>query len=116
MAYVNRGNAAEVRTAELLQKEGWLVGSRRHIAGAGDLLAVRPVGHGLEVQGPTRPVCSVALIEVKKCENLWQNFRRPDRSALLELASTFNAEPLVAWWKPKASKPVWVYPTEYPSA
>jgi Holliday junction resolvase-like predicted endonuclease len=61
------GNSAEVFVAKWLEERGWVVGSRRHIGGAGDLLAVLPSS------GMTW------LIEVKCCKNVWQQFRRSDR-------------------------------------
>jgi Holliday junction resolvase-like predicted endonuclease len=62
-----KGNSAEVFVARWLEERGWVVGSRRHIGGAGDLLAVLPSS------GVTW------LIEVKCCKNVWQQFRRSDR-------------------------------------
>lgn len=97
------GNAKEVQTARLLQEDGWVVGSRRHIGGAGDLLAIR-VG--------SRP----RLIEVKCRKNLWEGFRAADRMALLTLAESADADALVAWWKPGASEPEWLAPHQWPLA
>jgi len=65
-----KGNAAEVFVARWLEERGYVVGSRRHIGGAGDLLAVLPS------TGKTM------LIEVKHCKNVWQQFRREDRQAM----------------------------------
>lgn len=90
------GNEAEVIYAKFLETQGWTVGSRRHIGGAGDLLAVRyhaeqddwePDGH------------EVHLIEVKRTtrpETVWQGFRRSDRLALIEAAHELRAAPLLA--------------------
>lgn len=74
--------------AKWLQDRGWIVASRRHIGGAGDLLAVHPeplvLGGTLRSHGyqPQIPVTSVWLIEVKCCKNLWQQFRRADREEM----------------------------------
>lgn len=72
MSTVSRGNAAERYVAKWLANRGWLVASRRHIGGAGDLLAVR------EALG----TAEVWLIEVKSCKNLWENFRKEDREEM----------------------------------
>lgn len=69
MSTASRGNAAENFVVRDLESKGFLVGSRRHIGGAGDLLAVRPDG-------------LVWLVEVKKCKELWQQFRRADRQEM----------------------------------
>lgn len=79
MNTARKGNSAEVYVARWLQDRGWIVGSRRHIGGAGDLLAVDTQGDGL---GNGRPAGVVWLIEVKCCKELWQQFRREDRQAM----------------------------------
>lgn len=71
MSTSSRGNAAERLVARWLEESGHTVGSRRHIGGAGDLLAVSSKGR-------------VKLVEVKRCKDLWQNFRREDREAMKE--------------------------------
>lgn len=87
MSAVSRGNAAERYVAKWLQDRGWIVGSRRHIGGAGDLLAVHPeplIKGGedfLDFLGDPIPT-SVWLIEVKAAKELWQQFRREDRQAM----------------------------------
>lgn len=63
--------------AEWLQQRGWLVASRRHIGGAGDLLAVRQWKDESEITAT-----EVWLIEVKHCKNLWENFRKADREEM----------------------------------
>jgi hypothetical protein len=35
------GNTRELRVMDVLAEEGWLCASRRHIGGAGDVLAIR---------------------------------------------------------------------------
>lgn len=59
--------------ADWLTQRGWVVGSRRHIKGPGDLLAVHPDDG------------AVWLIEVKKAKDLWQQFRKADRIAMREM-------------------------------
>lgn len=82
------GNSAEVYVARWLQARGWLVGSRRHIGGAGDLLAVWPgffVAKAVwDIADEDRPKGTVWLIEVKAAKDIWQQFRREDRQAMRE--------------------------------
>ncbi len=85
MNTARKGNSAEVYVARWLQDRGWLVASRRHIGGAGDLLAVWP---GFEkAERPDHSSLYLLpsatwLIEVKCAKNLWQQFRRADREAM----------------------------------
>lgn len=65
-----KGNSAELFVAENLEAEGWVVASRRHIGGAGDLLAVHPV------QART------LLVEVKARKRPYDGFRPGDREAM----------------------------------
>jgi Holliday junction resolvase-like predicted endonuclease len=69
MNTVNKGSAAERFVAKDLEAKGFVVASRRHIGGAGDLLAVHPDG-------------LVYLVEVKKRKNPYQGFRISDREAM----------------------------------
>jgi len=69
---VSKGSAAERLVVKDLEAKGFLVGSRRHIPGPGDLLAVR--GDGL-----------TWLIEVKCRKNPYEGFRKPDREAMKEI-------------------------------
>lgn len=99
-----KGSAKERLTAKLLSEDGWLVASRRHIGGAADLLAIKP-NH--------RP----RLVEVKCRRELYSGsgFSRADRAALIAEAERFDAEPLCAWWKPRAREPVWLGVGDWPS-
>lgn len=87
MNTARKGNAAEVFVARWLQDRGWLVASRRHIGGAGDLLAIHPTGEWrgerliFEGRWMILPG-STLLAEVKACKELWQQFRREDRQAM----------------------------------
>ncbi len=74
MSAVRKGIEGELYVAEWLTRRGWVVGSRRHIKGPGDLLAIHPDDG------------AVWLIEVKKAKNLWQQFRRADRIAMQEMS------------------------------
>lgn len=75
--------------AEWLTERGWVVGSRRHIKGPGDLLAVHPDDG------------AVWLIEVKKAKDLWQQFRRADRAAMKALVLPVGGERWVVNVLPK---------------
>lgn len=72
MATVHKGSAAENYVARDLEAKGFVVASRRHIGGAGDLLAVRSDG-------------LVYLVEVKARKNVYQGFRKADRLAMKEV-------------------------------
>lgn len=67
-----KGNQAELFLVGWLQERGWLVGTRRHLKGPGDILAVLP-STGV-----------VWLLECKcvKPKQLWQNFERSDRQEM----------------------------------
>lgn len=82
------GNSAEVYVASWLQYRGWLVGSRRHIGGAGDLLAVWPgffVAKAEWVEADKdRPEGTIWLIEVKCSNSVWRDFTRADRQEMRE--------------------------------
>jgi len=67
-----KGNGAELYVAECLEAEGWVVASRRHIGGAGDLLSVHPE------TGETR------LIEVKCRKRPYDGFRPDARQEMRE--------------------------------
>jgi Holliday junction resolvase-like predicted endonuclease len=73
-----KGNAAERFVSKNLEGKGFLVASRRHVGGAGDLIAVHPGGE-------------VLLVEVKATKERFAGFKPQDREAmrktLLPLAS-----------------------------
>jgi len=105
-----KGNSAELKTTKLLEAEGWVVGSRRHLAGPGDLLAVRATTWtGAPLEKPR-------LIEVKARVHLWQGFRREDRKALAEYCEEHGLVAQVAWWKPRARAPVYLGVAEWPTS
>jgi hypothetical protein len=66
-----KGNEAELFVAKDLERRGFVVGSRRHVGGAGDHLAVHPGGE-------------VWLVEVKATKERFSGFRRGDRMAMKE--------------------------------
>lgn len=101
MSNVSRGNAAELKGARLLESEGWLVGSRRHIGGAGDLLAVKAG-------------CIPRLVEVKSTKaGPWMHFRWKDRADMLETAMEMRVEAWLLWW-PAQRDPKWLPAAEWP--
>jgi len=108
------GNARELKVMDLLASEGWLCASRRHIGGAGDILAVRryrdepPSEYGLYETPEAR------LIEVKSTtRSPWVTFGPKDRQDLVDTALTYGAEPVLAWWPPRG-KLRWIRPSEFP--
>lgn len=98
------GNAVEVKVAHVLQDDGWLVASRRHIGGAGDLLATRPRSETIMVDRTSLLITEpeLWLIEVKSTVNgPYENFRPADRQALRDLAMEYGAQAYLAWWPPR---------------
>jgi Holliday junction resolvase len=76
----------------VLADEGWLCGSRRHIGGAGDILAVNNRTGWPEVY----------LIEVKSTtRSPWVNFGQQDRQAMVETAERHGCEAWLYWWPPR---------------
>ena len=92
-AGAQRGRDAEVSLANELAEAGWLVGSRRHITGPGDLLAVYPGRVPL-------------LIEVKTTSyGPFDRFGPEARKALQTAAADSGALAILAWRKP--GMPTW---------
>lgn len=115
------GNARELKVMDLLATEGWLCASRRHIGGAGDILAVKLYQDPPDHDGTPGEVYSTPearLIEVKSTARPpWQasGFGPADRQALVETALQHGAEPLLAWWPPRG-KLRWIGPSEWPNS
>jgi len=106
------GNARELKVMDLLATEGWLCASRRHIGGAGDILAVKPASW----PEPERQMqlMMTMLIEVKSTtRSPWVTFGPKDRQDLVDTALTYGAEPVLAWWPPRG-KLRWIRPSEFP--
>lgn len=100
------GNTRELRVMDTLASEGWLCGSRRHIGGAGDILAVRLYARGPALEG--------RLIEVKSTAGgPYERFGPRDREALSDTAIKFGAEPWLAWWPPR-QKLRWIHASHWP--
>lgn len=85
-----KGNGRELRSAAILENQGYVVGSRRHTAGPGDLMAVKPGARS-------------RLIEVKATAGgPYEHFRRADRKALRDYAHAHGMAPELAYWAPRA--------------
>lgn len=117
---VRQGNAVEVKVAKMLEAEGWIVGSRRHTGGAGDLLAVRrfyaksdPFGN---VTDQDAPFHEVRLIEVKATTQVpWRSTFGPVvRQAMIEAAEKIGACPWLVWWPPRGELK-WISASDWPT-
>lgn len=112
---VHRGNRGEQLVTRELELLGYIVGSRRHLGGAGDLVAWR----GEMAWEPERP--GPLLIEVKARLDLWQGFRASDRALMIDTALSFGLVPLIAWLPfplPKTGvrpRIVWLPASEWPT-
>jgi hypothetical protein len=92
----SRGDQRDIKVRKLLEGLGFLVGSRRKIPGAGDLVALRQRSLFAEHE--------VLLVEVKStAQGPWERFGRTERLALAELASEHGATGCVAWWPPRGA-------------
>jgi hypothetical protein len=78
-----KGNAFELAVSKAMEAMGFVVASRRHVGGAGDLLGVHPDGR-------------IWLVEVKNCKNVYAGFRREDRKAMSETVLPAGAERFLA--------------------
>jgi hypothetical protein len=107
----------------LLADEGWLCGSRRHIGGAGDILAVRHAyrpGEVLETTGWPPALAGDAivamLIEVKSTAGgPYERFLPADRKAMVETAAAAGAEAWLYHW-PARGKLRRIHSSEWPKA
>jgi Holliday junction resolvase len=110
------GNTRELRVMDVLAEEGWLCASRRHIGGAGDVLAIRENSFQcLSAEVDTvHDITEARLIEVKSTtRSPWVTFGPKDRQELVDTAIRFGAEPWLAWWPPRG-KLRWIGETEFP--
>jgi len=73
-----KGSSGELFAAARLEAMGYVVASRRHIGGAGDLLAIHPNPYQEPPLGPS------LLAEVKARKNPYEGFRRADRREMLD--------------------------------
>lgn len=97
-----KANAAELASMAIFQADGWVVGLRRHLAGPGDVLAVR---------GPES-----LLIEVKGTQVKFKNFGPEKRAEMRALAAQHpGMRAVYAWWPPRAGEHVLVYEEDWPT-
>lgn len=101
MNTARRGNSKENATVRWLQDRGYLVGSRRHIGGAGDIIATQ--------------AGAVLLVEVKNTKTKWSHFGPADRELMLQTAKEHGANPYLAWWGPKAKEPELIHANHWPA-
>lgn len=85
MSTVARGSACENRVANYLEEKGWLIGSRRHRKGGGDLVATKP-GYR-----PRLYECKASPLTKP-----WEHFRPAERAELLKTAKAFDCDPFLA--------------------
>lgn len=106
-----RGTQRERGVANVLRDLGYLVSSRRHLGGAGDLLAIAALW---DLSAPYR---QPLLIEVKGTTGVpWASsaFGPADRADLLITAELHGCEPMLAWWPPNLGL-VWLPAEDWPS-
>jgi Holliday junction resolvase len=100
-----RGREAEVRLMEELETDGWLVGSRRHVTGPGDILAMR---FGLFSMGGGS-TCIGRLIEVRTCRQLPTDSMEPEELHSLSVAARRSGvSPWIAWSPPGSRAFSWL--------
>lgn len=83
-----------------MESLGFVVASRRHVGGAGDLLGVHPDGR-------------TWLVEAKACKNLFAGFTRSQRREMLEAKLPPGAELWLAYKKGHLVE--WLPSSEWPS-
>lgn len=107
MNTARKGNGKELRSAELFATEGYVVGSRRHIAGPGDLLVVRA--------RPRLRYTDALLVEVKcTAAGPFDHFGPADRLAMAEYCEEHWLTPALAWWAPKAKAHKLIFFEDWP--
>ena len=107
MSAVARGLNGERRAAIFLRDLGYLVASRRHIGGAGDLLCI-------EVDDEFWPP-SPLLVEVKtNGSSPFATFAPQDRANLLSTAEQYGCEPLLMWWPTPSVGPFCIPAEDWP--
>lgn len=108
MSAVARGLNGERRAAIFLRDLGYLVASRRHIGGAGDLVAWK---EDADISAPAGPL----LIEVKTNKaGPFATFTIRDRIDLLLTARQYGCEGLLCWWPTPAVGPFWIPAEDWP--
>lgn len=112
MVEVARGIEIERKVARLGVELGFLVSSRRHVAGPGDQLWL-PTRPGVRRHGSGRPL----LIEIKATlDPPWRSDWGPgERAALIEAEVEYEVEPMLCWWPPNLG-PVWLPREDWPES
>lgn len=98
-----KGITAERKVAKYLKELGFLVASRRHFGGAGDILALPPSGVGI-------------LVEVKASSSdrgPFADFPPKDREAMMTAGKEHDVVPLLAWL-PEGGKMFFIPRDEWP--
>jgi Holliday junction resolvase len=108
-----RGRDAEVECAQLLQTDGWVVGSRRHIPGPGDLLAVKLTG--AEDFAPENRHHLVWLIEVKTTSRPYERFGPDLRHEMSEMARRLGARAMLAYKPQRTREWEWIPEDAWPA-
>lgn len=111
-----RGDDREVKVGQWLEEHGYVVGSRRHIGGAGDLLAVRCWDESWSRDlVPVFGWTNALLIEVKStAAGPYAHFGRADRIAMRMTATRIGAGAFLAWWPP-GGKLQWIGSSQWPA-
>lgn len=100
MGTVNRGNAFELVVAKAMEALGFVVASRRHVGGAGDLLGVHPDGR-------------CWLVEAKARKSVYAGFTRSQRKEMLDCPLPPHAE---LWLASKNGHLIdWIKSEDWPS-
>lgn len=86
MSYASKGNDFENRVAKWLESLGYIVGSRRHRKGGGDLIAWKP---------GTLGTYELLLVECKRTKRPYLS--PAERESLIDTARKFDATPRLAW-------------------
>lgn len=108
------GNDRELRVMDWLTQWGWMCGSRRHIGGAGDIIAVRWFADDdrADASDPLGDA-DLIIVEVKSTQRPYDHFLPADRQAMRDLAADIHADAWLAWWP--ARKPlVWLPAAGWP--
>lgn len=114
-----KGTRRERQIAQIGRDFGYLVSSRRHEEGPGDQLWAPKLRLPLASEWPHPARCPL-LIEVKgTVEAPWSAgggcFGPDERAAMIEAGVQYGVAPLLAWWPPGLSAPVWLPVEDWPA-
>ena len=114
-----KGNAGENRVAHELRRDGWIVGSLRESAEAGDLIGAKATAaYDLDREEWERltdhPQVLIVEVKANRAGGPYANFRRPQRDALRVEAELAGARPVLAYAPP--NQPTrWIGPDDWPA-